>query len=149
MKRRTPLSVLNALAVLADIAVGAGKPGDGGLAQRQGADEPARRHGEDERDHGSERSRDQERRVVQFRKRVFDVMPNRSAGSDTWRRKKFIQARPDFCQRLGFTTGEADEDQAEIRHGEIENIDDSREVIVEACWRRTGVPQGLIRQPGH
>ena len=30
VKRRTPLSVLNALAVLADIAVGAGKPGDGG-----------------------------------------------------------------------------------------------------------------------
>jgi hypothetical protein len=64
---------------------------------------------------------------------VFDVIVNSSAGNDT---------RPDSGSALGFTAGEADEDQAEIRHGEIKNIDHFWAMIVAACGAAPGRRKG-------
>jgi hypothetical protein len=72
---------------------------------------------------------------------VFDVIVNSSAGNDTQSRKKFI-GKAGFGQRLGFTAGEADEDRAEIRHGEIKNIDHFRAMIVAACGAAPGRRKG-------
>lgn len=53
---------------------------------------------------------------------VFDMIANSRAGSDKQSRKKFIQARPDSGNDLALPQGETDEDQAEIRQRQIEDI---------------------------
>jgi hypothetical protein len=53
---------------------------------------------------------------------VFDMIPNNRAGSETYSRKKFIHAKPASGSPLALPPA-ANEDQAEIRPGEIENVD--------------------------
>jgi hypothetical protein len=58
------------------------------------------------------------------------MIPNNSAGNETYNRKKFIHARPCSGRALGLAAGEADGDQAEIGQRQIENVDHGESVLL-------------------
>jgi hypothetical protein len=86
--------------------------------------------------------RDQKRRVVQFRKRGFRRDHEQQRRQRYAEQEKIHPGKAGFGQRLSFTAGEADEDRAEIRHGEIKNIDHFRAMIVAACGAAPGRRKG-------
>ena len=58
-------------------------------------------------------------------------MRKNSAGSDTYRMKKFIQARPASGSFRQLAAGKADEDQAEEGQREIEDVEHGAGLALE------------------
>ena len=94
-----------ARAHIADIAVSAGEARERRLAQRQRTDEPPYSHGDDERDHGRKRGRDQEWRVVQFRERRFRHDPEQQRRQRHVEQEEIHPGEAGFRQSLGVRLG--------------------------------------------
>jgi hypothetical protein len=93
------------------------------LAQRQLAHELADQHRNDEGSHGRKRGRDQKWRVVQLRERGFRHDPEQQRRERRVEQEKIHPGQAGVGQALGLAAGKADEDQAEIGYGEINDID--------------------------
>src|SRR6185437_535111 len=90
---------------------------------RQAACKMTDRHGRDKSCNGPERCRNQKWWVVQFSKRRFRHDDEQQRRQRHVEQKEVHPGEAGFRQALRLTAGEADENQAEIRYGEIENID--------------------------
>jgi hypothetical protein len=108
---------------ISDIAVGAGKPRQRRLADRQAPDQPTRHHGENEGAHGAKRGRNQERRIIELLERGLRHDPEQQSGQRNVQQKELHPGEARFRKPFGLAAGEANEDQSEIRQSEIENVD--------------------------
>src|SRR6266850_511349 len=77
----------------------------------------------DEGAHGSEDGGDQKWRVVEFLERRFRHDSKQQRGQRNIEQKEVHPCQTRFRQTLGPATGEANEDQAEIRQRQVENVD--------------------------
>ena len=124
---------------IADVAVGAREPRQRRFPKRYPADELPGDHGQDKGGDGSKGGRDQEWRVIEFRERRL------GHDAEQQRRQRYVEqeevhpGEAGFRQPLGFTAGEANEDQAEIRQRKIEDVYHGKGLF--------GAPRHPTRQP--
>jgi hypothetical protein len=121
---------------IADIAVSAGKPRNRRLAQRQFADQLADDHGDRKGEHGAERGRDQEWRIVEFGERRSRHDPEQQRRQRHVEQEEVHPGEPGLRQRLGSPAGVADEDQAEIGYRQIDYIDHAEMNFLECFLTR-------------
>ena len=108
---------------VADIAECAGKTCQRRFTKRQPPEQPSHNHGQNERAGGAERGRDQKRRIVEFRERRLRHDAEQQGGQRHVEQKEVHPGQACLRQVFGFSAGKADEDQAEIRQRQIEDID--------------------------
>lgn len=123
---------------IADIAVSTGETRQRGFAQRQTARKMSNRHRRNKRGAGPERRCNQKRWwVVELRKRCFRHDDEQQGRQRHVEQEEVHPSEAGFRQLLRLAAGEADENQAEIRHRKIENIDHFKERFGRLLWALT------------